>query len=149
MTEKLSTARGEDDFVETDLKMWSDRIYELRTDVSASIPIFFENIDDGLIQLAPYCCTRLIELRKTTETFGFNVVGGRDQNIPCYVSAITPNGAAWNHGGLNVGDQVLFVNDISVENEYHEKIIDLFKQAQGRVTFVVRYSPESFVRIKK
>lgn len=40
----------EDDFVETDLKLWSDEITQLRFDISASVPIFFQNIDNNLIQ---------------------------------------------------------------------------------------------------
>ena len=38
---------------------------------------------------------RIIELPKTTEGLGFNVMGGREQNSPIYISRIIPNGVAW------------------------------------------------------
>jgi len=38
---------------------------------------------------------------------------------------------------LKEGDQLLSVNGVYVENEYHEKAVDLLKQAQGSVKLVV------------
>ena len=149
LTEKLSTARREDDFVETDLKRWSDRIYELKTDISASIPIFFENIGADLIQLAPYSSSRLIELQRIDATFGFQIMTDEPQNFVSYISKITPNSAAWKHGGLHVDDQLLSVNGISVENECHKKIFDLIRQTQESVKLVVRSLPKNFYRMKE
>jgi C-terminal processing protease CtpA/Prc len=144
LAERLNKARIADDFVETNLKIWSDKINELKTDVSASIPILFKNIDDDLIRSVPYSCSCVIELPKTSEGFGFRIAGGREENSSIYITHIVPNSAAWKHGGLNAGDQLLSVNGVSVENEYHEKVVDLIKQAQGSVKLVVRYLPEAF-----
>ncbi|CAF3633426.1 unnamed protein product [Rotaria socialis] len=91
---------------------------------------------------------RVIELPKTAEGLGFNVMGGREQNSPIYISRIIPNGVAWKHGGLKKGDQLLSVNGVSVENEYHEKAVDLLKQAQGTVKLVVRYSPQVLIEME-
>ena len=91
---------------------------------------------------------RIIELPKTTEGLGFNVMGGREQNSPIYISRIIPNGVAWRQGGLKKGDQLLSVNGVSVENEYHEKAVDLLKQAHGTVKLVVRYSPQVLVEME-
>jgi len=84
---------------------------------------------------------RVVELPKTDEGLGFNVMGGREQNSPIYISRIIPNGIADRHGGLKRGDQLLAVNGISVEGENHEKAVDLLKAAQGTVKLVVRYTP--------
>ncbi|CAF0876058.1 unnamed protein product [Rotaria sp. Silwood1] len=91
---------------------------------------------------------RVIELPKTQEGLGFNVMGGREQNSPIYISRIIPNGVAWKHGGLKKGDQLLSVNGVSVENEYHEKAVELLKQAQNTVKLVVRYSPQVLIEME-
>ena len=90
----------------------------------------------------------MIDLPKTQEGLGFNVMGGREQNSPIYISRIIPNGVAWKHGGLKKGDQLLSVNGVSVENEYHEKAVELLKQAQGNVKLVVRYSPQVLLEME-
>lgn len=91
---------------------------------------------------------RVVELPKTAEGLGFNVMGGREQNCPIYISRIIPNGIAWKHGGLKKGDQLLSVNGVSVENEYHEKAVELLKQAQDSVKLVVRYSPQVLIEME-
>lgn len=75
-------------------------------------------------------------------------MGGREQNSPIYISRIIPNGVAWKHGGLKKGDQLLSVNGVSVENEYHEKAVELLKQAQTSVKLVVRYSPQVLIEME-
>ncbi|XP_075228648.1 uncharacterized protein LOC142328649 [Lycorma delicatula] len=85
---------------------------------------------------------RVVELPKTEEGLGFNVMGGKEQNSPIYISRIIPGGVADKHGGLKRGDQLLSVNGVSVEGENHEKAVELLKQAQGSVKLVVRYTPK-------
>jgi C-terminal processing protease CtpA/Prc len=85
---------------------------------------------------------RVVELPKTPEGLGFNVMGGKEQNSPIFISRIIPNGVADRHGALKRGDQLLSVNGISVENEHHERAVDLLKAAQGTVKLVVRYTPK-------
>ncbi|KAK7074579.1 Protein lin-7 C [Halocaridina rubra] len=84
---------------------------------------------------------RVIELPKTDEGLGFNVMGGREQNSPIYISRIIPGGVADRHGGLKRGDQLLSVNGVSVEGENHERAVELLKAASGSVKLVVRYTP--------
>lgn len=55
---------------------------------------------------------RVVELPKTEEGLGFNVMGGREQNSPIYISRIIPGGVADRHGGLKRGDQLLSVNGV-------------------------------------
>nr|CAG4644349.1 EOG090X0ESN [Lepidurus arcticus] len=85
---------------------------------------------------------RVVELPKTEEGLGFNVMGGREQNSPIYISRIIPGGVADRHGGLKRGDQLLSVNGVSVEGENHERAVELLKAAQGSVKLVVRYTPK-------
>ncbi|XP_034111844.1 LOW QUALITY PROTEIN: protein lin-7 homolog C [Drosophila nasuta] len=85
---------------------------------------------------------RVVELPKTEEGLGFNVMGGKEQNSPIYISRIIPGGVADRHGGLKRGDQLLSVNGVSVEGENHERAVELLKQASGSVKLVVRYTPK-------
>lgn len=85
---------------------------------------------------------RVVELPKTDEGLGFNVMGGKEQNSPIYISRIIPGGVADRHGGLKRGDQLLSVNGVSVEGENHEKAVELLKHAIGSVKLVVRYTPK-------
>uniref|UniRef100_A0AAQ4R5L4 Protein lin-7 homolog B n=1 Tax=Gasterosteus aculeatus aculeatus TaxID=481459 RepID=A0AAQ4R5L4_GASAC len=85
---------------------------------------------------------RVVELPKTEEGLGFNIMGGKEQNSPIYISRIIPAGIADRHGGLKRGDQLLSVNGVSVEGEHHEKAVELLKAAQGSVKLVVRYTPK-------
>ena len=70
---------------------------------------------------------RVVELPKTEEGLGFNVMGGKEQNSPIYISRIIPGGVADRHGGLKRGDQLLSVNGVSVEGEPHEKAVELLR----------------------
>ncbi|XP_063994506.1 protein lin-7 homolog C [Diachasmimorpha longicaudata] len=84
---------------------------------------------------------RVVELPKTEEGLGFNVMGGKEQNSPIYISRIIPGGVADRNGGLKRGDQLLSVNGVCVEGENHEKAVELLKQAINCVKLVVRYTP--------
>lgn len=55
---------------------------------------------------------RVVELPKTEEGLGFNIMGGKEQNSPIYISRIIPAGIADRHGGLKRGDQLLSVNGV-------------------------------------
>lgn len=58
----------------------------------------------------------MVELPKTEEGLGFNVMGGKEQNSPIYISRIIPGGVAERHGGLKRGDQLLSVNGVVRKN---------------------------------
>lgn len=55
---------------------------------------------------------RVVELPKTDQGLGFNVMGGKEQNSPIYISRIIPGGVADRHGGLKRGDQLIAVNGV-------------------------------------
>ncbi|KAH7723093.1 LIN-7 protein [Aphelenchoides avenae] len=85
---------------------------------------------------------RVVELPKTDQGLGFNVMGGKEQNSPIYISRIIPGGVADRNGGLRRGDQLIAVNGINVERECHETAVRLLKSAKGQVKLVVRYTPK-------
>ncbi|XP_056652741.1 protein lin-7 homolog B isoform X3 [Monodelphis domestica] len=55
---------------------------------------------------------RVVELPRTDEGLGFNIMGGKEQNSPIYISRVIPGGVADRHGGLKRGDQLLSVNGV-------------------------------------
>ncbi|KRY10458.1 Protein lin-7 -like protein B [Trichinella patagoniensis] len=85
---------------------------------------------------------RIIELAKTEEGLGFNVMGGKEQNSPIYISRIIPGGVADRKSGLRRGDQLININGVNVEGESHEKAVELLKNATGTVKLIVRYTPK-------
>ena len=85
--------------------------------------------------------SRIFELPKTEEGLGFNIMGGREQSCPIYVSRIIPGGVADRCSNLKRGDQLLSVNGVSVDGETHEKAVNLLKSARERVTLIVKYTP--------
>uniref|UniRef100_A0A8C5DMI6 Uncharacterized protein n=1 Tax=Gouania willdenowi TaxID=441366 RepID=A0A8C5DMI6_GOUWI len=56
---------------------------------------------------------RVVELPKTEEGLGFNIMGGKEQNSPIYISRVIPGGVADRQGGLKRGDQLLSVNGVA------------------------------------
>lgn len=55
---------------------------------------------------------RVVELPKMEEGLGFNIMGGKEQNSPIYISRVIPGGVANRQGGLKRGDQLLSVNGV-------------------------------------
>ncbi|XP_019856715.1 PREDICTED: protein lin-7 homolog C-like [Amphimedon queenslandica] len=86
---------------------------------------------------------RLVELEKTAEGFGFNVMGGREQKCPIYISRIIPGGYSDRQGQLRRGDQILSVNGENLEEAEHSRAVDLLKNAQGTA---VKISPGCKIR---
>merc|ERR1740129_2000213 len=89
----------------------------------------------------------MVELPKTRDGLGFNVMGGQDHNAPIYISRyfyfyrIVAGGVASRHGGLKRGDQLLSVNGVSLEGHNHEKAVELLKAANNIVKLEVKYNP--------
>ncbi|KAF7638287.1 lin-7-like protein, partial [Meloidogyne graminicola] len=92
---------------------------------------------------------RVIELPKTDQGLGFNVMGGKEQNSPIYISHIIPGGVADSHGGLRRGDQLISINGMNVEHENHETAVRLLKNSKGSVKLVVRFTPKLLDEIEK
>lgn len=94
----------------------------------------------------------MVELPKTDEGLGFNIMGGKEQNSPIYISRIIPGGVADRHGGLKRGDQLLSVNGV-VSIGWH-RTLETFVgdceggralwRANGSSCFFVRFIPCHF-----
>lgn len=47
---------------------------------------------------------------QTSEGFGFNVMGGKEQKCPIYISRVIPGGYVDRLGTIRRGDQLLSIN---------------------------------------
>ena len=69
--------------------------------------------------------------------FGLNLVGGREQSSPIYISRLIAGSVAGRCGRLQVGDELVAVNGVCVRGESHEKAVELLRAAVGTVTLTV------------
>ena len=89
---------------------WNDEFQDMRASATAKATIAAFAASEG------HAHPRVIELPKTEEGLGFNVMGGKEQKSPIYISRIIPGGVADRHGGLKRGDQLLSVNGVVSKN---------------------------------
>ncbi|KAI1299327.1 Tyrosine-protein phosphatase non-receptor type 4 [Halotydeus destructor] len=69
--------------------------------------------------------------------YGFNVKGGKDQQLPILVSRVVPNAPADNATPkLNEGDQVLSVNGKDVSGLAHDEVVALIK-GSNELTLII------------
>ncbi|XP_059798306.1 gamma-2-syntrophin isoform X2 [Balaenoptera ricei] len=75
--------------------------------------------------------------------------GGVEHGVPVVVSKIFKDHAAHQTGMLFVGDALLQVNGINVENATHEEVVHLLRNAGDEVTVTVEYLREapSFLKL--
>jgi len=93
--------------------------------------------------------TIILERGKTG--LGFNIKGGKDMQLfkgdnGIYVAKLKEDGAAAIDGRLKVGDKILEVNGVSLENVKHEVAVSTFVKAGGNVTMVVQPGAELIAR---
>lgn len=77
--------------------------------------------------------------------FGFNVKGGSDLNMPILVSRVASNTPADRcYPKLNVGDQVLFINNHDISGMMHEQVVNLIRASRdspsGELVLLVKPS---------
>ncbi|XP_071983036.1 inaD-like protein isoform X2 [Engystomops pustulosus] len=83
---------------------------------------------------------KMIHLEKGPDGLGFSIVGGYGSphgDLPIYVKTIFSKGAAAVDGRLKRGDQILAVNDESLEGVTHEEAVAILKRQRGNVTLTV------------
>ncbi|VDM54339.1 unnamed protein product [Angiostrongylus costaricensis] len=83
-----------------------------------------------------------IDLYKGQRGLGFSIAGGvGNEHLPgdtdIYVTKIIEGGAAYHDGRLGVGDRILAVDDILLENVTHEYAVNVLKQTGTKVTLLV------------
>lgn len=83
---------------------------------------------------------KFITLEKGSEGLGFSIVGGYGSphgDLPIYVKTIFAKGAAADDGRLKRGDQILAVNNETLEGVTHEQAVAILKSQRGTVTLTV------------
>ncbi|XP_052261117.1 ligand of Numb protein X 2-like isoform X2 [Dreissena polymorpha] len=79
-------------------------------------------------------------LRSPTGSLGFSVVGGADclqGSLPVYIKSVVMETPAYKDGRLKCGDQILSVNNVSLEHVAHSKAVEILKHATGAVSLRV------------
>eukprot|EP00053_Salpingoeca_punica_P018326 m.179328 g.179328 ORF g.179328 m.179328 type:complete len:1243 (+) comp17406_c0_seq6:229-3957(+) len=95
---------------------------------------------------APAEETLVIEFQKGETGLGFSIAGGSDNPVTVgdnsvYVTYIQANGSAHLDGRLEVGDRLLEVNGLNVQNVSHEEVIRALQQNPNGVRLVVSRLP--------
>ncbi|CAF1359330.1 unnamed protein product, partial [Adineta ricciae] len=81
-----------------------------------------------------------IVLNKKSNNLGLTVVSASNDYHPyqgIYIRGIIPNGAAEKDGRLQVGDQILTVDQTNLINMTHEKAVEILKQCGDSVTLKI------------
>jgi len=82
-----------------------------------------------------------IELSKGTRGFGLGLasrdVSTDDQSQPIYIKSITTDGPAFVDGRLKIGDRILEVNGVSVTGMSQPEVVQLLREARGKVMLLV------------
>ncbi|XP_070092909.1 gamma-2-syntrophin isoform X2 [Equus przewalskii] len=87
--------------------------------------------------------------RQPVGGLGLSIKGGAEHRVPVVISKIFKDHAADQTGMLFIGDAVLQVNGINVENATHEEVVHLLRNAGDEVTVTVEYLREapSFLKL--
>ncbi|KAI8484692.1 Disks large 3, partial [Branchiostoma belcheri] len=94
----------------------------------------------------PYEAVQDIELVKGTKGLGFSIAGGvGNQHIPgdngIFVTKIIDGGAAQQDSRLLVGDRLIAVNGITMENVTHEEAVSTLKSTADTVMLTIARGP--------
>ncbi|XP_019393694.1 PREDICTED: gamma-2-syntrophin [Crocodylus porosus] len=87
--------------------------------------------------------------RQQVGGLGLSIKGGAEHKVPVVVSKIFKDQAADQTGMLFIGDAIIQVNGINVENATHEEVVHLLRNAGDEVTITVQYLREapSFLKL--
>lgn len=79
-------------------------------------------------------------LERGSDGLGFSIVGGHGSphgDFPIYIKNIFDKGAAAEDGHLKRGDQIVAVNEDSLEGATHEEAVETLKNVVGAVKLTV------------
>ncbi|XP_041347543.1 membrane-associated guanylate kinase, WW and PDZ domain-containing protein 1-like isoform X3 [Gigantopelta aegis] len=87
-----------------------------------------------------HCVDMIVHLQRQESGFGFRIVGGTEEGTQVSVGHIVPEGAADVDGRLRTGDEITAVDQVSVLNTSHRRVVQLMGAAarNGRVTLAIR-----------
>ncbi|KAK6323203.1 hypothetical protein J4Q44_G00055420 [Coregonus suidteri] len=83
---------------------------------------------------------KTITLERGPDGLGFSIVGGFGSphgDLPIYVKTVFGKGAASEDGRLKRGDQIMAVNEQSLEGVTHEDAVGILKRTKGTITLTV------------
>ncbi|KAM9406546.1 multiple PDZ domain protein-like isoform 14-T15 [Salvelinus alpinus] len=83
---------------------------------------------------------KTITLDRGPDGLGFSIVGGFGSphgDLPIYVKTVFGKGAASEDGHLKRGDQIMAVNEQSLEGVTHEDAVGILKRTKGTITLTV------------
>ncbi|KAF8381421.1 hypothetical protein PRIPAC_70563, partial [Pristionchus pacificus] len=91
-----------------------------------------------------------VDLHRDGASLGLSVVGGSDlvshpfgvDTPGVFISKIAANSAADRSRKLRIGDRILRVNDVNVENTKHAVAVEALKASGSRVRLVVAHDPQ-------
>lgn len=89
-----------------------------------------------------------LEIAKSEdEQYGLTIVGGLGSlSEHVYVKSMSPIGVCTRDGQLRLGDQLLEVNGVSVEDKSHEEVVDMFRCSMTKLGLLVSRLVESRVQ---
>ena len=120
--------------------------------VYSNLPISVHTDHDTIYTIAAYhkitkssLCfsetqTHIVRLTRAPEGLGFSIIGGYaspNGNLPIYIKTVFERGAAARDGSLKRGDQLLAVNEHSLEGATHEQAVAILKSVSGVVDLKV------------
>ncbi|XP_037079263.1 Golgi-associated PDZ and coiled-coil motif-containing protein-like [Pollicipes pollicipes] len=85
---------------------------------------------------------RLVHVTKADkEGLGMSITGGEEHGVPIVVSALKPGGPADRSGLVHVGDTILSVNDISLQQVRHQEAVEVLSSVTGDIKLELQYVP--------
>lgn len=85
-----------------------------------------------------------VDLRRGTKGFGFSIRGGKEfHNMPLFVLRIAEKGPAHQDGRIQVGDEIIEINNMSTKDMTHAEAIELIRQGGNSVRLLVKRGNKS------
>ncbi|XP_042189303.1 gamma-2-syntrophin [Callorhinchus milii] len=128
----------------------SENAYDIRLKLSKDVITIQKQDVICITGSEPHSHHRTVTLcRQPVGGMGLSIKGGAEHSVPVVISKIFKDQAADQTGMLFVGDAMLQVNGINVENSTHEEVVNLLRNAGDEVTITVQYLREapSFLKL--
>ncbi|XP_069465784.1 whirlin [Ambystoma mexicanum] len=97
---------------------------------AATTPLLMDGLHGGEIRQV------ILRRNRTNEGLGFSIRGGSEHGVGIYVSLVEPGSLA-EQEGLRIGDQILTVNDKSLDRVSHGEAVKILKGAKKLVLSVL------------
>ncbi|TKR73286.1 hypothetical protein L596_020614 [Steinernema carpocapsae] len=110
-----------------------------------NIPIF--RSETGMERFEKIPGVQRIELFKTNKGLGFSIAGGvGNEHVPndsgIYVTKLIDGGAAIHDGRLGVGDKLVAVDNVSLDNVSHDFAVSTLKNTAQTVNLFIIHNPK-------